>query len=149
MKAQKQYLFDHKIPPIELELKTTGLVLTDFQNDFLTQDGKAYGLLKESFARNNTVENIERLLRAAQRVGMKVFVSPHYYYPHDHRWVAPVTPLEDLAHKIGLVNRKDPLSLDDFEGSGADFRQDINPTFMTRTRLWLARTKRMAPRPMT
>ena len=129
MKAQdaKKYMFDHKIPPIELDLKTTALVFTDLHNDFLAQDGKAYGLLKESLARNNTAENIERLLRAAKTVGMKVFVSPHYYYPHDHRWVAPVTPLEDLAHKIGLVNRKDPLSLDGFEGSGADFPTRYKP----------------------
>src|SRR5262245_36737760 len=123
----KKYMFEHKIPQIELDPGTTGLVLTDLQNDFLAQDGKAYGLLKESFARNNTAENIERLLRAAQHVGMKVFVSPHYYYPHDHRWVAPATPLEDLAHKIGLVNRNDPLSLYDFEGSGADFPTRYKP----------------------
>jgi nicotinamidase-related amidase len=75
-----------------LEPKTTALVFTDLHNDFLAQDGKAYGLLKESLVRSNTAENIERLLSAAKTVGMKVFVSPHYYYPHDHRWAAPVTP---------------------------------------------------------
>jgi nicotinamidase-related amidase len=122
-----EYMFDHKIPQFKLDAKTTALVFTDLHNDFLAQDGKAYGLLKESLARNNTAENIERLLRAAKTVGMKVFVSPHYYYPHDHRWVAPVTPLEDLAHKIGLVNRQDPLSLDGFEGSGADFPTRYKP----------------------
>ena len=58
---------------------------------------------------------------------MKVFVSPHYYYPHDHEWAAPVTPLEDLAHSIGLLNRKGPLSLDGFEGSGADFPKRYKP----------------------
>jgi nicotinamidase-related amidase len=52
---------------------------------------------------------------------MKVFVSPHYYYRHDHHWVAPTTPIEDLAHRIGLLDRGDPLSLDVLKGSGADF----------------------------
>ena len=38
-----------------------------------------------------------------------------------------VTPLEDLAHSIGLLNRKGPLSLDGFEGSGADFPKRYKP----------------------
>jgi nicotinamidase-related amidase len=117
-------MLDHEIPRIKLDRETTALVFTDLHNDFLAQDGKAFGLSKESLARNNTAENIER---AAKTVGMKVFVSPHYYYPHDHGCVARVTPLEDLAHKIGLVNRKDPLSLDGFEGSGADFPTRYKP----------------------
>ena len=120
-------MFDHKIPDMKLDSGVTGLVFTDLHNDFLSPDGKAYGLIKESLVRNDTAENIERLLRAAKGAGMKVFVSPHYYYPHDHRWVAPVTPLEDLAHRIGLVNRKGPLSVDGFEGSGADFPKRYKP----------------------
>src|SRR5690349_12757860 len=114
-------MFDHKTAAMKLDSRGTALVFTDLHNDFLSPDGKAYGLIKESLARNNTADNIERLLGAAKSAGMKVFVSPHYYYPHDHKWTAPVTPLEDLAHKIGLVNRTGPLSLDGFEGSGADF----------------------------
>src|SRR5262249_34264311 len=89
--------------------------------------GKAFGLIKESLARNNTAENIERLLIAAQSAQMKVFVSPHYTYPHDRRWAAPLTPLEDLGHQLGLMSRKDPLSLDGFEGSGADFPERYKP----------------------
>jgi nicotinamidase-related amidase len=120
-------MFDHKIPQMGLDSKTTALVFTDLHNDFLSENGKAYGLIKESLVSNNTAENIERLLRAAKAVSMKVFVSPHYYYPHDHAWVVPVTPLEDLAHKVGLMNRKGPLSLDGFEGSGADFPARYKP----------------------
>ena len=120
-------MFDHRIPEMDLRFGATALVFTDLHNDFLAPDGKAFGLIKESLARNNTAENIERLFRAANRAGMKVFVSPHYYYPHDHQWTVPVTPLEDLAHKIGLVNRNGPLSLDGFEGSGADFPDRYKP----------------------
>ena len=120
-------MFDHKIPDMKLEPGATALVFTDLHNDFLAPEGKAYPLLKESLARNGTAENIERLFRAAHAAGMKVFVSPHYYYPHDHEWAAPLTPLEDLAHSIGLLNRKGPLSLDGFEGSGADFPKRYKP----------------------
>ncbi len=120
-------MFDHKTPEIQLSRGTTALVLTDLHNDFLAPTGRAYGLIKESLARNNTAENLERLLRAAREVSMKVFVSPHYYYPHDHEWVAPLTPLEDLAHRIGLVDRKGVLTLEGFEGSGADFPGRYKP----------------------
>jgi nicotinamidase-related amidase len=120
-------MFDHKPPEMKLKRWSTALVLTDLHNDFLAPNGKAHGLIKESLARNNTVQNIELLLRAAQSTRMKIFVSPHYYYPHDHEWVAPVTPLEDLAHRIGLLDRKGALTLDGFPGSGADFPDRYKP----------------------
>jgi nicotinamidase-related amidase len=120
-------MFDHKTPEMQLGREATALVLTDLHNDFLAPNGKAYGLIKESLAHNNTAENLERLLRAAQEVRMKVFVSPHYYYPHDHQWVAPVTPLEDLGQRIGLVDRRGPLTLEGFPDSGADFPDRYKP----------------------
>jgi nicotinamidase-related amidase len=120
-------MFDHRSPEMKLNATATALVFTDLHNDFLSPSGKAFALIKDSLARNNTAENIERLLRAARTAGLKVFVSPHYYYPHDHKWVAPTTPLEDLAHQIGLLNRSDPLTAADLEGSGADFPQRYKP----------------------
>jgi nicotinamidase-related amidase len=120
-------MFDHKSSEMRLNATATALVFTDLHNDFLAPEGKAYGLIKDSLARNHTAENIERLLQAGRAAGLKVFISPHYYYPHDHRWIAPTTPLEDLAHRIGLVDRKGPLSLENLEGSGADFPQRYKP----------------------
>ena len=120
-------MFDHKSPEMKLNATATALVFTDLHNDFLSPHGKAFPLIKDSLERNNTAENIERLLRAARTAGLKVFVSPHYYYPHDHKWVAPTTPLEDLAHQIGLLNRRDPLTAEDLEGSGADFPEKYKP----------------------
>jgi nicotinamidase-related amidase len=114
-------MFDHQVPTMTVDADTSALVITDLQNDFLSPHGKAYGLIEASLARNDTAANLERLLAAAGAAGMKVFVSPHYYYPQDHRWRAPLGPLEDLAHQIGLVDRRDPLSLEGFAKSGADF----------------------------
>ena len=114
-------MFTHKIPEMTLDRSRTALVLTDMQNEFLSPDGKAYPLLEKSFAEHDTPANLERLLSAAKESDLEVFVSPHYYYPHDHRWVAPSTPLEDFAHRVGLLGRTDPLSLEGFPGSGADF----------------------------
>jgi hypothetical protein len=49
-----------------IERPRTALVSTDLQNDFMSPGGAAWGLMKDSLAANNTVENIEALLRAAR-----------------------------------------------------------------------------------
>ena len=64
----------------------TALVLTDPQNDFLSPKGVTWGVVGKSVTENNTVENIEKLLKAAKANGIPVFASPHYYYPTDHGW---------------------------------------------------------------
>ena len=103
-----------------IEKGRTALVLTDPQIDFLSPDGVTWGVVGASVTENNTVENIEKLLKAAKANNMPVFVSPHYYYPTDHGWKFG-GPLEKLMHAIGMFDRTSPLSLEGFEGSGADF----------------------------
>lgn len=87
-------------PGMEVDARNTALVITDPQNDFLSSDGVAWGVVSESVTENNTVENIERLLRSAKERGIQVFVSPHYYYPTDHGWQFGGA-LEVLMHNIG------------------------------------------------
>ncbi|WP_425320483.1 isochorismatase family protein [Paenibacillus pasadenensis] len=65
---------------------TTGIVLTDPQNEFLSPGHPGYELLKPVILQNNTVGNLVKLLQSAKQKGYKVFVSPHYLYPHDHKW---------------------------------------------------------------
>jgi nicotinamidase-related amidase len=66
--------------------KDTAVLLTDVQNDFLSEKGVTWGLVGDSVKENKTVENIERLFKAAKAKGFEVFISPHYYYPTDHGW---------------------------------------------------------------
>ncbi len=70
---------------MQLTKGDTALVLTDPQNDFLSPDGVTWELVGTSVQQNGTVEHIEQLLAAAKQTGTPVFVSPHYYFPHDHR----------------------------------------------------------------
>lgn len=98
----------------------TALVITDPQNDFLSPDGVAWGVVGESVVKNNTVQHLDDLFHSAKQAGIPVFVSPHYYYPTDHGWHFEGT-LEKLMHTIGMFDRKDALSLEGFEGSGADW----------------------------
>lgn len=107
-------------PGMDIMPGSTALVITDPQNDFLSPDGVTWGVVGKNVEENGTVENIDALFAAAKAVDMPVFISPHYYYPHDHRWKMEGT-LEALMHSIGMFDRKDALSLEGFEGSGADW----------------------------
>ena len=117
-------MFTHRVE-MYLDNQHTALVLTDIQNDFLTEGGIYQGMIREGLKRNNVNANLEALLKAAKEYNFPVFVSPHYFYPHDHKWVAPLGPMEDLALKGGVAARRDPLSLENFTGSGADFPEHL------------------------
>ena len=107
-------------PGLDIYPGRTALVITDPQNDFLSPKGVAWGVVGKSVKENKTVENIEVLLKAAKKNDMPVFISPHYYYPTDHDWHFEGT-LEAVMHKIGMFDRKGPLTTEGFEGSGADW----------------------------
>ena len=106
--------------------RTTALVITDPQNDFLSPDGVTWGVVGESVTENNTVEHIEHLLEAAKENHIPVFISPHYYYPTDHQWEFEGA-LEKMMHDINMFDRKGALSLEGFEDSGADWLSRYKP----------------------
>lgn len=110
------------LPPsdMKLDLSRAALVVTDPQVDFLHPEGVTWGVIGASVTEHNTVENIETLFKAAKAAEITTAVSPHYYYPTDHGWKFEGA-LEKLMHKIGMFDRKGPLNLDGFEGSGADW----------------------------
>lgn len=113
-------------PGMTLQKGRVALVVTDPQNDFLSPNGVAWGVVGQSVKENNTVENIERLFKAAKLSDTPVFVSPHYYYPYDHQWRFGGA-LEVLMHRIGMFDRKGALRLDSFKGSGADWLDRYKP----------------------
>jgi len=109
--------------------ENTAIVITDPQNDFLSPDGATWGVVGASVVENNTVANIETLFKLGQEYNIPVFISPHYYFPSDHGWKVEGA-LEAMMHNIGMFDRTDALSLEGFEGSGADwlelYKQYIN-----------------------
>jgi nicotinamidase-related amidase len=113
-------------PTMDIDVANTALVITDPQNDFLHPDGVAYGAVGGSVEAIGTVANLERLFQAAKDGGMMVFVSPHYYYPTDKGWLFEGT-LEVLMHNINMFDRKGALSVEGFDGSGADWLEPYKP----------------------
>lgn len=107
-------------PGMTIDTERTALVITDPQNDFLSPDGVTWGVVGESVTATNTVKNLETLFRVANKNGIPLFISPHYYYPTDHGWKFEGA-LETLMHNINMFDRKGALDLDNFENSGADW----------------------------
>ncbi len=111
---------------MDVNKNDTAVLVTDPQNDFLSEQGVTWELFGDSITENRTVENIERLIQVAKSNGYEVFISPHYYYPTDHGWKFEGT-LEKIMHDINMFDRKGTLSLEGFTGSGADWLERYKP----------------------
>jgi nicotinamidase-related amidase len=111
-------------PGLSIEKGRTALVITDPQKDFLSEDGVVWGVVGASVEANNTVEHLRQLISAALAAGMPVFVSPHYYYPHDHKWEFGGA-LEKMMHAVGMFDREGALKTNGFDGSGADWHEPL------------------------
>jgi nicotinamidase-related amidase len=111
-------------PGFDVERGKTAVVITDPQRDFLSEDGVVWQVVGPSVEANNTVENLRRLLTAAHEAKIPVFISPHYYYPHDHQWNFGGA-LEKMMHAVGMFDRQGALTTEGFGGSGADWHEPL------------------------
>jgi nicotinamidase-related amidase len=110
----------------ELDLAHAGLVVIDPQNSFLSPNGEGWPLFGRSITENNTVRNLRLLFEGSKEAGIIVAISPHYYYPTDHRWNFG-GPIEHLMHSLRMFDRAGSLSMEGFDGSGADFLDEYKP----------------------
>lgn len=106
-------------PDFEID-KNTAVVITDPQNDFLRDDGVAWPIVKESVKENDTISNMDKVFSLAQENNIKVFISPHYFFPTDKGWKFGGA-LEKFMHSKEMYKRKGRFEMEGFENSGADF----------------------------
>jgi nicotinamidase-related amidase len=111
---------------VSIHNSDTAVVFIDPQNEVLSETGKAWPLLHESLKENNTIENMERIFKAAKAHDFEVFISPHYFFPTDKGWKFN-GPLETDEVKGNLFGRKGVLNLDGLIGSGADWLERFKP----------------------
>jgi nicotinamidase-related amidase len=104
----------------------TAVVFIDPQNDVLSEKGANWGAVGASVTENKTVENMERIFKAAKANGYEVFISPHYFYPTDSGWKFN-GPLETDEFRTHTFARKGPLTLKGFPNSGADWLDRFKP----------------------
>jgi nicotinamidase-related amidase len=111
---------------VKIHKNDTAVVFIDPQNEVLSDKGRAWGAVGDSVRENKTVENMERIFKAAKENGFEVFISPHYFFPTDGGWKFN-GPLETDEAETQMFARSGRLSLDGFLGSGADWLARFKP----------------------
>lgn len=126
------FIFTHQNAEMQLDKKHTALVFADLQNEFLTETGSYYPMIADKLKELDVMDHIEQLLQCAKENNFFVIHSPHYYYPTDRQWVAPPGAIADYLgkHPKGFVGRKDPVDLEGFVGSGADYPERLKRYLM-------------------
>ena len=59
-----------------MNLQHTALVLVEYQNDFLAEDGKLHDAIKDVLERNRVVEHTNAVIAAARRHGVMIVHAP-------------------------------------------------------------------------
>lgn len=98
----------------------TAVLITDPQNDFMSDEGVAWGLVKDNVLRLHTRENIAKLITTAKTEDVPLFVSPHFYFPQDAGWLQR-GPIQQTLHDIHMFEVAGPTDYSTIAGTGADF----------------------------
>lgn len=92
----------------------------------MSEKGLAWAAVGQSVRENKTIENMERIFKAAKKERFEVFISPHYFFPTDKGWKFN-GPLETEEATTAMFARSGRLSLDGFSRSGADWLERFKP----------------------
>ncbi len=92
------YVYQQEFMPretVEIDLATTAIFVTDPQNDFLSKESPAWGLVGPTVIKNKVVEKEKRLKALAKDLGIPVFYSTHMYTQKEvEQW--PTMPLNGI-----------------------------------------------------
>ena len=81
-----EYVYKQSFIPretVKIDLATTALFVTDPQNDFLSKESPAWGLVGPTVTKHKVVEKEKKLKALAKEIGIPVFYSTHMYTPQD------------------------------------------------------------------
>ena len=124
---------------MNIDKNDTAVVFIDPQNEVLSDKGLAWKAVGESIRENKTVENMERIFKAAKQNGFEVFISPHYFFPTDDGWKFN-GPLETDEAQTKMFARKGRLNLDGSLGQVPTGSSVLSRTSKTARLLWSVRT---------
>jgi len=79
------------------EAHRTALLMVDPYNDFMSEGGKLYGMIKPTADKSGLFDNLRKILPAIRKAGIQVFVVPHHRFHEgsfDHfEHIAPIQAL--------------------------------------------------------
>lgn len=112
--------------PMKVSAADTAIVFTDPQIEVLDERGGAWPLVKDSIKENGTIDNMDKLFKAAKKGGYQVFISPHYYYPTDDDWHFRDS-LSQMMHDNHMFARKSITDTTGLAGSTAAWLPRFKP----------------------
>jgi nicotinamidase-related amidase len=110
---------------MRFDRRDTALVVIDPQNDVLSEKGISWPSVGASVRENGTVANLAKLFQTAKAGNFEVFISPHYFYPHDQGWGFG-GPIEHAMLDSREFYRRGQLA-ERVAGSGADWLETYRP----------------------
>lgn len=110
---------------MKLDPSDTAVVFIDPQIDVPSPAGRNWAAVGASVTENGTVAHMVGIFAAAARHRYPVFISPHYFYPADSRWLFN-GPWRRRV-RTGTFARSGPLDLTGFADSGADWLPEFRP----------------------
>lgn len=81
---------------LALEKGSTAVLITDPQNDFLSEGGVVWDLVGEGVEKTRVVEHLVKIHAAAKAAGIPVFYSPHYYTDEEFENWQHLNPIDRL-----------------------------------------------------
>jgi nicotinamidase-related amidase len=102
----------------KLDTSRAAVLITDPQNDFLSEDGVAWDLVGEGVKNTKVVEHLVQLREAAKEAGMTVFYCPHYYTDNEFATWKHLNPIDKLMFDRKMFRKP---------GWGADFHPALAP----------------------
>lgn len=81
----------------------TGLLLVDPYNDFLSEGGKLWPLVKPIAEEHRLLDNLRKIVAAARAAGLQLFIVPHHRAePNDYASWKYRTPIKSPAARCRL-----------------------------------------------
>ena len=115
------YVYKQSFMPretVEIDLATTGLFVTDPQNDFLSEKSPAWGLVGQTVTKHKVVEKEKKLKALAKEIGIPVFYSTHLYTPKDFEDWKSLNGIDKIMFENKMF----------LEGTfGHDYHPDLKP----------------------
>jgi nicotinamidase-related amidase len=115
------YVYKQSFMPretVEIDLATTGLFVTDPQNDFLSEKSPAWGLVGPTVTKHKVVEKEKKLKALAKEIGIPVFYSTHLYTPKDFEDWKSLNGIDKIMFENKMF----------LEGTfGHDYHPDLKP----------------------
>ena len=104
---------------LQFEKETTGLLLIDPYNDFISEGGKLWDRIKSIAEANGCIPHMLQLLTTARKAGLRVFYAMHHRYrPGDYETWKYVAPVQRAAWSRRTF---------EFGTWGGEFRAELAP----------------------